>query len=114
MPSAEFDQLWLPRIGAEGVRLARRSATLTVAFLFVVPALMLAYGFAAARGYPVLAVVFLAAALVYVAVWLQSRRQLAAGLSRHFGVEIAWPRNMPNMRTTEQFDAWVRQHVTAS
>jgi hypothetical protein len=109
--SSSFEQLWLPRIGPEGVKLARRSAILTVAMMFGTPILAICFGLLISRA-PAVGVMFLVADILLLVAWLQSRRQLAAGISRHLGVKIQWPGNMPSLRTTAGFDSWVASNAT--
>jgi len=110
MTEAEFNQIWIPRIGAQAAAQLRRSGNLILLVMPMVFACGIALG--ALDGltatftlvFWILAVVV---SLLVFGVWLYSRIVLARALSQWFGRKLSWftlPRLSP-----ASFDRWCRR-----
>jgi hypothetical protein len=110
MSANRINELWEPRIGGDATRQLRRNGYLTLAVWPSIFALALLCSFAVGSSNPtiaVLGVVGVGIAIVLFAVWVQSRRKLAAAMSAWFGHKIR-SYELPRMRT-QQFDSWCHE-----
>jgi hypothetical protein len=105
--TSRFDEIWLPRIGAQATAELRRSARVGMIMGLTVLAMGIACSFAFGRGTPggvLLGCVEVIIGIVAFAVLIRSRMRLAAAISQWFGIKIG-SRELPNMNA-KQFDAW--------
>jgi hypothetical protein len=107
MPQADFDEIWVPRIGERATGRLRADTT---ALLVILPLLLIVGIVASALDGPtstftfVFWIVAAVAALLIFIVWLRSRIALARELSQWFGARVSWTQ-LPRMQPAS-FDAW--------
>ncbi|MGO9903287.1 MAG: hypothetical protein ACLP0J_27195 [Solirubrobacteraceae bacterium] len=110
MTEAEFNQIWVPRIGARAAAQLRLSGNLILAVLPMIFACGIALGALDGLSATFTLVFWIAGALVSIAtfgVWLHGRIVLARELSHWFGRKLSWFQ-LPPLRPAS-FDAWCKR-----
>jgi hypothetical protein len=112
--SRDFEDTWVPRIGAEATERLRQSAnyyltTIPLMFAFAIASSFLLSSSNSSEFALGVVAVLLTTALFILGI--RSRIRLAAAVSEWFGVKVGWW-EMPRMRT-QQFDEWCSERGLA-
>ena len=108
MTRPSFDEIWIPRIGKEAADQLRHNSRITMITIFPLLPLAIAGSFAfgsgSSRGIAVGLLTVVMAGIGMI-IWLRSRMNFTAAVSRWFGVKLWWG-ELPTLRSSGQFDAW--------
>ncbi|MGO9750505.1 MAG: hypothetical protein ACLP8S_20470 [Solirubrobacteraceae bacterium] len=110
MTEAEFNQIWVPRIGEQAATQLRRSGNLILTVLPMIFVCGIALDALDGPRATFTLVFWIAGVLVSIAtfcVWLHSRIVLARKLSQWFGRKLSWFQ-LPRLRPGS-FDAWCKR-----
>jgi predicted neutral ceramidase superfamily lipid hydrolase len=107
---AKFDEIWLPRIGAEAAAELRRNSYLTLVVGPSVLVLAIISGVALGKATPegsIVGALAILVGLLLCVVWTRSRLRFARALSKSFGIRVSI-QGLPRM-TARHFDAWCQR-----
>lgn len=103
---ADFDSIWVPRVGTDGARAMRRSASWGLAAIAGTALFFVGLAFVAGSTHSTVGAAFLVVGIVSWAGLVWSRRRLATVLTGRLHIPMRWW-DLPPVGHADRFDAWV-------